>query len=242
MKRKSEKEILDYIQVEDCKNWYKSFLVKKNYCKTAAMGIKALCGQTHKLPNIKVDEKCTYNKGKREYKRDEIKPFLGDYEKLIHYLNFNEEGKKTNRHEERLCHYLYAQQFLSDYEVIDFQIPTTNSGHDKIDLLLKRDNEVIMVEAKKFSLFEKQVSEETLLRCALEIQTYYQKINESFMRVYEIAGKDNLKKAILVDKDSLAYRQKDEKWAKEILKYFDISLFELSKAGDEFVISRVEID
>ncbi len=239
-KRKlTDQQILEIMQItpEDNKNyipWYKSILISKTNCKNAAIKICELCKDA-RIPYITADEKCRYNQGKRKKIRPTLQPLLIDANAV------DQEIKRTNRHEERMCRCLYAQQYAGDFEVMDFQIPTTDSGHDKIDLLLSdKDGVFYITETKKFSPIENLPSPETILRCVLEIQTYYQKLNKTFLTNYKIDGNAKLKKAILLDEVAYAWQQANTEWAKGVMKLFDITLLKLSREGKDFVISKVE--
>ena len=235
-KRLTDEGIRDLVNGKE--PWYTSKLVYESYCGRAAKYIYEKCEKTKKIPFIDVDQKCTYNKREEREKRrtdEKVRAQMQDQDGYI---------TATNRHEERMCHILFVQQYVSDYEVLDYQIPTRNGGHDKIDLLLKKGDEVFMTETKKFSQIEKdlnkEASKETILRCVLEIQTYYQKLNEKFYEIYEIDDKTKLKKAVLVDEYTQAFKQfKNEKWAKEILELFDIKLLKLDRKDKTFTIQQI---
>ena len=227
MSRLTKEQIQDIVEERKnlpSKEWYKSNLTAKSYCVTACREILKATESTGQLPDINSDEKCTYNRGKRVGMREKLQKRLGDMVKLEHYI------RETNRHEERMCHCMFAQRRVGDFEVIDYQVPTTNGGHDKIDLILEKDVTVYITEAKYFN------STETLLRCVLEIQTYYQKLNGEFYNVYDIK-KMNLKKAVLISKNTLAYEQCEKEWGQELLKAFDITLLILSRDNAKFHIS-----
>ena len=186
-KRLTKEQVVDrIINPEKYPNetpWYKSNLVSKSYSKYAAEAIMENYEKTRKIPNVKVDERCNYNKGERDRIRDKLKYILDDVEKTDNYIADLDNGSEKPRMEERMCHCLFAQGKVSNFEVKDYQIPTTNGGHDKIDLLLQQGDTVYMTETKKFSKisekFGRTPSDETMLRCVLEIQTYYQKINHN---------------------------------------------------------------
>ncbi len=240
-----ENKILNYKQGDML--WYKkeNDIVKKRYMSVAAAVILKACKGTKRVPYADVDKLCEYNPGDRLAKRKELGRILKDVDKIDNYILDIERGSPDPRMEERMCHILFAQQFVSDFEVLDYQIPTTNNPkiHDNIDLLLKKGDVVYMTETKKFSTtckrFGKEVSKETLIRCVLEIQTYYQKINNKFFDVYKINDKTKLKKAVLLDEDMEAYKELSEPWAKDLLDLFDITVLKLERVGAEFRIEKI---
>lgn len=228
MARYTENQIVKIIEQRinpPCKDWYKSNLTAKSYCEVASREIiEVFKNNGGVLPDIEPDVSCTYNSGKRSSIRALLKDSLGNAAALDSYIN------KTNRREERMCHCIYAQQFAGEYEAIDYQVPTTNGGHDKIDLILKKGDTVYITETKYFG------SSETLLRCVLEIQTYRQKLNDKFFEAYKIP-EEKLVNAVLISDDTLAYRQLKTQWAQELMRAFKIKLLTLSHDGSAFYIS-----
>lgn len=246
----TEKELIDrvnlYLNIAPEK-LYKSDIVEKNkrsktrkngyiinnksYCEIIA---KEIIKNKNKWVILQ-DLKCTYNnKEKRKksiYKLRETK--CSSLEKSLKYCL--SEGS-NNFSETKLIHVLCVQEYLGEFKTVDYQVPTSNGQKDNIDIVLEDANNVYIVEAKTFG------SNESLLRCVLEIETYYKKINSNFEKQYS-NGKP-IKKAILLDKTSWAYEQKEELWAKELLKEFDITVLELSsieqiKLDNKFNIKKI---
>ena len=183
---------------------------------------------------VQKDENCTYNDGKRTQMLERLRTTeCADVYKSLEYCL----SKNSNSYSEtRLMHCLCAQVDLGEFKAVDFQVTTTNSKKDNVDIILEDDACVYMVEAKTFG------SNESLLRCVLEIETYFRKLNQRFFEKY-CKGKE-LKKAVLFDKESWAYKQKDEWWAKELLKAFDVTVLELSsitktKQNGKFIVKKV---
>ena len=152
----------------------------------------------------------------------------------------------SNREEEN---YVKSLFFYNPAEIkekigapIDYQIPLKNSAEDKkdkigkaFDLLTykKETNELFIVEVKR------KGSDETALRCCLEVQTYYQNIDkEKLKKDYKEIGKindvnnTNVKRAVIVFEDSTAGREfraaesgdKNRKRLNDLVKDFDITV------------------
>lgn len=172
--------------------------------------------------NVKEDKSCTYNEGSRANKIEELKNELVDMSKMKEYYDESET---------KMVHCLCVQKNISGYTTVDFQVPTTNGSSDKIDLILEKDGIVYMTEVKKFN------SDETLLRCVLEIQTYYQKLNNNFFQKYKCTEK-TLKKAILIDEDSFAHKQLSLEWAQKLIndERFGVEVLTLSRDDKAFYI------
>ena len=170
--------------------------------------------------NVPVDKNCTYNEGKR---KREIEA------KKIKYSNFAAQKAYCGNNETKLMHVLAMQGDAGKYRVVDYQVPTTNGTTDKIDIVLASGGNVYITEAKKFG------SSESLVRCVLEIQTYYQKLNDNFFEKYKCT-RTSLKKAVLFDEGSLAYKQLSYDWAKQLIEKFDITVLILSETDCEFSI------
>lgn len=180
---------------------------------------------------IERDSDCTYNPGKREKQIKELVEQFG----RSRFEDYTEYAKRKNKNiesETLLMHCLCCQHKVGIYETVDFQIPTSNGKSDKIDLLLKDpDGNFYMTEAKTFA------SKESLLRCILEIQTYYSKLNYRFYERYNIS-ESKLKKTILIDKKSYAYRQLETEWGKGLIAKFKIHVLILEKAESKYNIKK----
>lgn len=202
------------------KNGYRTTDTQKTFCEVISDTVLA-------SPfNVQEDNTCTYNAGSREDKIADLKNKLTNMSEIKEYYGESET---------KMVHCLCVQKNISDYTTLDFQVPTTNRSSDKIDLILKKDGVVYMTEVKKFN------SDETLLRCVLEIQTYYQKLNKNFFEKYNCT-KETLKKAILIDEKSFAYSQLSLKWAQNLIhdKRFDVEVLILSKDDNAFYIKKYQ--
>lgn len=238
----TEDEVRAIVKTCPANMWYKRDckLVAKSYCAVAADAILQFIGDDDKLPDIFEDKDCAYNRGERTAMRNTLKNIVGDKDLMNDYIE-NADVRKTyegqnkrfrSTREDRMCHCFFAQGTVDGFEVVDYQVPTSNGGHDKIDLILQKDNASYVTETKWFG------SKETLLRCVLEIQTYYQKLNNCFFNTYS-CNKKKLRKAVLVSEDSLAYKQLSEVWAKKLLRRFDIVTLKLSRYDRQFHIETI---
>lgn len=175
---------------------------------------------------VPVDKACTYNH------KDERKAAMESLKGV--YKTIGEMRAYCGKSETRLMHVLAMLERVGNYTVVDYQIPTTNGQKDNVDILLKKDGDFYMTEAKRF------LSTESLVRCVLEIQTYYSKLNPRFYEMYECTP-DNLKKAVMFDKGSFAYKQLSYPWAKQLLDKFDIRVLILSETKDGYLITEKKI-
>ncbi|HEY5561920.1 MAG TPA: hypothetical protein VIK72_09245, partial [Clostridiaceae bacterium] len=91
--------------------------------------------------------------------------------------------------------------------IVDYQIPLKDKLTDKIgkiDLISVNKNDIFLIELKI------KESTETLLRCILEISTYYQvlgkaKFIESYPKEFSNLAEKNIKKVVLIAKESSQY-------------------------------------
>ena len=175
-----------------------------------------------------------YSRGERIKIRDEIKN--KDFFDYINELSYG-IGKK-NMMEDRICQCMFSQEKVSDCNVIDFQIPLINGGSNNIDIMFVRNDKCHICEAKKFG------SPETLLRCILEIETYYQQIDwQNFDKEYGF-DKNHVAKTILIPKDSEAYKEYvlmmggHLPYLGALFKQFNITLysFDLDRKNNKFII------
>lgn len=119
----------------------------------------------------------------------------------------------SNRKEERVAIQLFnlsQSGTIFDHigRIIDYQVPLKNSRADKglgkIDLISLVDDCIVLIE------FKIKENRETLLRCVLEIATYYQvlskpKLLESYSN--DFGSPNRIKKAVLIVLDSLQYKE-----------------------------------
>lgn len=172
-----------------------------------------------------------------------IDVLTGDYIKQVNRENYNEshteieEDPKTSDHEEedKIAKEMHKEKFYKDLgEVFDYQVPLKNTNKDtgvgKIDLVAfnKDENNVYLLELKK------RDSKETLLRCVLEIYTYWKQLNkENFKKSFKFLPLDaNIIPAVLVFKDSVQYKQYELDCPKtrKLMKELGIQIFAITQA------------
>lgn len=121
--------------------------------------------------------------------------------------------EESNRKEERVAIQLFnlsqsGKIFNGIGRIMDYQVPLKNSMKDKglgkIDIISLADDCIILIE------FKINENRETLLRCVLEISTYYQVLSKSkFLDSYsnEFGSPKRIKKAVLIVLDSSQYKE-----------------------------------
>ena len=122
----------------------------------------------------------------------------------------------SNRKEERFAISLfnlskyYGIKFRYLGKVIDYQVPLKRSNQDKnvgkIDMISQTDDEIWLLELKNFD------SKDTLLKCVLEISTYYQLLNKNnfLKKSYQEFSKFKpcqIKKGVVIFENSLQYKE-----------------------------------
>ncbi len=157
----------------------------------------------------------------------------------------------SNRIEERYALNMYNKSkdginFDEIGTIIDYQIPLKNSKADlglgKIDLISKTQDYIWLHELKIGK------NKETLLRCVLEIATYYQLLSKStFINSYsEFKGYtvDKIKKGILIQKGSSQAEELEEmKSGKrehlyDLMKILDVEAFIIEEADQHLTIHK----
>ena len=146
----------------------------------------------------------------------------------------------TNRREENFAKSMLWSEIEKLGEIIDFQIPlkkpganaAINKGVGKIDLISfnKGKPSAYIIELKD------NQNKETLLRAILEIFTYYCQLNKgNFIDSFEeytdnCLEPENIKKAVLLGKDSLgaieANELKNRLKLKKLIKVLGVEIFE----------------
>lgn len=157
--------------------------------------------------------------------------------------NVNHTGKfnNTNRQEEGFAIELFndcknGKELPEIGKIINYQVPLKASQKDKagkIDLVSYNESEkiVYLLELKD------KDNEETLLRCVLEIATYYQLLNKpNFIKSYsELKNSDvkdkDIKKGILIFEDSSQHNEVKEiecqPSLKTLIKSLEVEIFSI---------------
>lgn len=143
----------------------------------------------------------------------------------------------SNRKEERYAIQLFnwsqsGKVFNHIGKIIDYQAPLKNSNADKglgkIDLISLVEDSFYVIELKIIE------NKETLLRCVLEIATYYQVLSKSrFLDSYsnEFGSDKSIKKAVLIVSDSsqhkemLQLRNGEREHMKKLIDALDVQVF-----------------
>ncbi len=146
-------------------------------------------------------DKTNYNgrESRKELHTKEIESF-SSYKKYWETPSIGKKGKPKRMDEDKMCHCLFHSKKISGFLCEDYQIPLVDGDANNIDFMMSKEDVLYLCEVKKFG------SKETLLRCVLEITTYFQQLNdESFRKVY--SGFENIQKTILVPINSEAYEE-----------------------------------
>ena len=118
-------------------------------------------------------------------------------------INGRPDGK-LKRQEEYMALGMFKKTFKHFGEIIDYQTPVINKqneGIGDIDLLSYDGNCLHILELKKNN------EDDTLLRCALQVYTYWKTVNHK--KLLDDFGKPNytkVRKGILICKNCLAYK------------------------------------
>lgn len=114
---------------------------------------------------------------------------------------------EQTRREEWIAKCLKDKKFRSIGQIIDYQTPLKNKqtdGAGKIDLVAYHEskNTVFLLELKN------EFNTESLLRCALEIYTYYKQLDhKKFLDDFNIPPDTNIKPTILIFKNGHQHDQ-----------------------------------
>lgn len=187
---------------KDCINYNGKATNKEYYIEIAAKYIKNNIDKIKRNGELKYSESYVRNEFNLSHNPDKI--------------NFN---KNSRRYENNLCRYLFKETFNLGKigKVIEYELNLIKGNHTNIDLISFNDEGTLyLIEVKgtkdKKDLY-KYDSKETLLRCILEISTYYNTIKARLENLKMILEKNkninikNVKLAILVPKNSVAYQQ-----------------------------------
>ena len=202
-------------------------------------------------PNFRLDEPVSidsahYNPGKRNvgidkgvsdnHRKEITEKYNENYEL---YFKTPSSGKGEGKQEEKkMVHCLKHVGTIGEVKIVDYEIPLcdrgTGEGKGNIDLVFYYGNDFYIIETKKLN------SDESLLRCVLEIETYYESLNSNFSNNINYSNKIN--KGLLLDKNSTAYKHYfdgNHNNVKKLMKKYKIDLFELELINNKFNIKKV---
>ena len=116
------------------------------------------------------------------------------------------QKNNSNRREENLAIEMFHKKRCEFGMVLDYQIPLKNKQSDKgigkIDLLAKKEDCIYILELKR------EDNTETLLRCILEVFTYFKQVNHSrLLQDYNIEPKVKILAAPLIYKEGFQYQE-----------------------------------
>ncbi|SDO87260.1 NAD-dependent protein deacetylase, SIR2 family [Paenibacillus sp. yr247] len=151
----------------------------------------------------------------------------------------NHSEKASNRREERFAISLFnlsknGKKFEHIGKILDYQVPLRNSIQDKglgkIDLISMKDDQIYLIELKI------KENKETILRCILEIATYYQvlsksKFLESYSHEFEHVTTKSIQKAILIVEGSKQHQEMiklqngERKALKKLLNELEVQVY-----------------
>lgn len=148
---------------------------------------------------------------------------------------------KSPRREEQIA----MKIFIDDKNVLDYQLPivlwngdTSWKNHGKVDLVYLHEDEICLVELKS------DKSKDTLLRCILEIETYFRKINKEKLK--QIFGDRPVRKAIMLFEDTTPYIQYMDRQrfpqTHELLKDFLIFCVHIAEDGNTPEHSKYRVE
>ena len=147
-------------------------------------------------------------------------------------------NKESNRREEIIAMKMFSNKYPSIGEMLDYQIPlkdkrSTSAG--KIDLISfdEKAKTLYLIELKN------DVSNETLLRCVLEIITYEKQVNkEKLKEDFNLDSSIKVKPAILIFEETRPYEDRNDKYVNELIKKFKIDVF-VAKSKEVFSIDKI---
>ena len=154
-------------------------------------------------------------------------------------------NQNSNRLEEIMAIEIFNQKSLNILgEVIDYQTPLKDKLGDeagKIDIIsYDKDNKIVyLLELKR------EDSKETMLRCVLEIFTYFKTLDkDKFLEDFNLAKDTKIKASPLVFFNGSQYKEmadSNNKYLKDLIKKLEIELFYISKNNNsEYNITKGE--
>lgn len=151
------------------------------------------------------------------------------------------DNPDSNRAEERIALGMFGNTYEHIGYVFDYQTPLTNLRTDrhvgKIDLLSRTDDEIWLLELKKFD------SEETLLCCILEAYTCLRRVDAAKLKSdFELDASKPLQAGILVfrDQDQHESYKKPDTAVRRLMTALDVHIFVLAKENKEYLVGMAD--
>jgi ribonuclease J len=146
------------------------------------------------------------------------------HEELARIAKTEGKPKESNQHEQWLAKSLYHEEITGLGKILDFQVPIQSVRAGKVDLL-SHDNEKNVAHLIELKIPD---SQETLLRCVLEIYTYWCIANkEKLLHDFEISGAE-LRKGVLIYESSRPHLDFDEcTMVRKLMNELKVDLFVL---------------
>ena len=149
-------------------------------------------------------------------------------------------NQNSNRLEEIMAIEIFNQKSLNILgEVIDYQTPLKDKLGDeagKIDIVsYDKDNKIVyLLELKR------EDSKETMLRCVLEIFTYFKTLDkDKFLEDFNLPKDTKIKASPLVFFNSFQHKEMvegDNKFLKQLMDKLDIEPFYITKNSNYYAI------
>ncbi len=141
------------------------------------------------------------------------------------------DGRKWEQEEQRIAMKLFNNKTLQPFnEVFHYQTPLKDGRGIAIDLLARDTDSVYILELKR------PESKETLLRCVLEIYTYYLMLDyEKLFQDFNIRNNPALRKGVLIFKNSQAYTDFSDHKIRLLMRALKIDFFVLNEDADEIL-------
>ena len=149
------------------------------------------------------------------------------------------ENPDSNRSEERIALGMFGNTYENIGKIIDYHTPLKNARTDKhvgkIDLISVTENEIWLIELKKYD------SDETLLRCILEAYTNYKMVDQEKLKLdFELDAGMPLRPAAIVFRDQEQHEsfQKADSAVRRLMTALDINLFVIAKENKEYLVDK----
>lgn len=145
------------------------------------------------------------------------------------------ENEKSNRKEEIIAKKMYNKTYDELGEIIDYQIPLkdkSDSKTGKIDIISKKEDLLYLIELKN------EESEETLIRCVLEIITYFYTLDhEKLKKDFNLKNETVIIPSVLIFEGTRPREDLEDIFIKKIIKEHGVQIF-IAKKEEPYEIKK----
>ena len=203
-------------EVNDMKDLYKNKIIRSNSKAAEEIARELLC---------RIDELYTINKITRKSSYN------------MQHTGSLDNSKATTETEKRIAISMWNKEYEYIGKILDYEVPLKNSNKDegvgKIDLIAYNKKTLTLLELKVPN------SKETLLRCVLEIFTYWKQLDyQKLLHDFGLPQDTIIKKAVFVFENSSAHNEykHNDTHTRRLMNALNVDMFLIGGESENYEV------